>query len=137
MRTSIYKSTYKVRCIVVIPGTSNLWISVSCITVYRRMIYTRQYGTYATDQDIIKYSYLCKIQYIINYEKMCNLYFFSCHPVKLKSKSNKQMFKSSIKASKMSKGTVNDDRPRQTIAAGIRLQNNVKYKYIFYKCINA
>ncbi|XP_016660156.1 glycine receptor subunit alpha-3-like isoform X3 [Acyrthosiphon pisum] len=55
---------------------------------------------------------------------------YGCHPVKLKSKSNKQMFKSSIKASKMSKGIVNNDRPRQTIAAGslfldgIRLQNN-------------
>ncbi|XP_022176552.1 glycine receptor subunit alpha-4-like isoform X2 [Myzus persicae] len=55
---------------------------------------------------------------------------YGCHPVALKSKSNKQMFKSSIKASKMSKGIVNSDRPRQPIAAGslfidgIRLQNN-------------
>lgn len=67
---------------------------------------------------------------------ICYCYFFRCHPVKLKSKSNKQMFKSSIKASKMSKGIVNNEQPQQTIAAGglfldgIRLQSNVKYKPI-------
>jgi hypothetical protein len=46
------------------------------------------------------------------------------------------MFKSSIKASKMSKGIVNNDQAQQTIAAGglfhdgRRLQGNVKYKPI-------
>jgi len=45
------------------------------------------------------------------------------------------MFKSSIKASKMSKGIVNNEQSQQTIAAGglfldgIMLQSNVKYKH--------
>lgn len=57
-------------------------------------------------------------------------YIFRLHPVKLKSKSNRQMFKSSIKASKISSAK----NKRQATNSGSFLNgiNNVKYQYLIY-----